>query len=37
VYAEIWLVLAEEDCEELARSYVDILSVSSVLLGLEMI
>lgn len=37
VYAESWLVLAEEDWEELARSCVNILSVSTVLLGLGMI
>jgi len=37
VYAETWLVLAEEDWEELARSCVNILSVSTVLLGLGMI
>jgi hypothetical protein len=37
VYAETWLVLAEEDCKELAISCVDILSVSSVLPGLGMI
>jgi len=37
VYGETWLVLAKQDCEELARTCVDILSVSSELLGLGMI
>jgi hypothetical protein len=37
MYAETWLVLAEEDWEEPARSCVNTLSVSAVLLGLGMI